>query len=257
MSGTDHVNERTLDLVRKLLRLADDPSNQYEAALAAERAHDLLTKHKLSMADVEARGEAVAEEYERDPFYVGSGYDRKWREHLIQCVTKYNYCTVIYRSGKPGHAWIIGKPSDVDVCEYLFDYLSRTIARLSGQTYIQARLDNRYAVDHDADGVRVKPSLWKREFAWGCVYSISDRLKDARKREMEDAPTQALVVVVTQQLKDATDRLIGETRDIITRARYGHDGAMQLGKEAGKRIPISPGVRGPATRMPLKGGVHG
>lgn len=244
---------RILDLIQKLLRLAADPSNEHEAALAAQKAHEMLTRHKLTMAEIEARGEAQAEEYERDAFYVGSGYDRPWREKLITAICKYNYCAVVYRSGKPGHAWVVGKPSDIDICEYLFDYLSRTIARLATTEYNRARNEDYYEVDYDERGQRVKPQLWKREFCRGCVQTISNRLYQARKQEVAQAAVNSLVIASDTQLSAAKDRFFGELVARHTRSSLGHYGARQRGAEAGKTIRISPAVRSAPTRTPLRG----
>lgn len=50
-----------LEKIQKLLNLSHDPANEHEAALAAEKARQLLEKHNLSTGEIKLEGMASSE----------------------------------------------------------------------------------------------------------------------------------------------------------------------------------------------------
>lgn len=58
------MNEALLDKIAALLALAEKNNNVHEAATAAAMAQSLLTKHRLTLEDIEATREEKIDEQE-------------------------------------------------------------------------------------------------------------------------------------------------------------------------------------------------
>jgi hypothetical protein len=127
------VNDtRTIEKIRKLLALANDKgATEAEAALAAERAQDLMNQHGLEMASLDLTGEGEARE-KGAATAVGLGREA-WAESLMSAVAESCYVTAwTKRVGRRLEGFtLIGRKSAVVSCEIMFSYLSRTVIRLS------------------------------------------------------------------------------------------------------------------------------
>lgn len=133
------VEDKVLERIRKLLRLANDArGNEHEAALAARRAGELMEEHGLSTATIEASG-GVGEgrtQEESDSFERGRA---PWMSELMRQVAEANFCLcevdVIGSGRKTRVAFrLFGRESAVAGAFALADYLKGTIWRLSAGT---------------------------------------------------------------------------------------------------------------------------
>ena len=84
--------EQVIGIVRKLLNLADTEKNdsEHQAAVALQKAHDLLEQHGLDMAEVHAQGETQweIEDWMDDP---RSQYDT-WNKYLCYAAARLFNC---------------------------------------------------------------------------------------------------------------------------------------------------------------------
>lgn len=104
------------ETVRKLLRLASNNPNQYEAATARAHAQRLIVKHGIVLEDVE-------EHREEAPATDGV----HWREQLLGAIAKENFCTVGVDK-KTRRASLSGTHADVANVRALY---SRGLAQLA------------------------------------------------------------------------------------------------------------------------------
>lgn len=159
------TDTRTIDKIRKLLALANDKgASEHEAALAAERAQDLMDAHGLEMASLDLTGEGESRE-KGAATAVGLGRET-WAVDLMSAVAESCYVTAWSnrRGNKLENFTLIGRKSAVVSCEVLYAYLSRTVIRLS-----RAELGS------------------QRFFRFGCAERIAHRI---RVRHAETLRTQ-------------------------------------------------------------------
>lgn len=117
-------DRRVLEKIRRLLMLAKDPSNEHEAALAAEKARELLTKHNLSLKDVELGSIASGERHVQ----MGARVER-WLWVLAKAAAELvDSETLVIRFG-PGDNVIAfcGIPQNVETAEVTFGYLAASV----------------------------------------------------------------------------------------------------------------------------------
>jgi Protein of unknown function (DUF2786) len=130
------VEDRVLERIRKLLRLANDArGNEHEAALAARRASELMEEHGLSTATIEASGGTGESrtQAESDSFERGRA---PWMAELMRVVAEASFCLCevdVIGSGKKTRVAfrLFGRVSAVAGAFALADYLKQTIWRLS------------------------------------------------------------------------------------------------------------------------------
>lgn len=233
--------------IRKLLKLAADPSNPHEAALAAERAQALLFRHHLEMADV---AEDVSGVVETDRPLI----TEPWRKALAAVIAKFNFCRLLEWTGGMK---FIGAPADVETVLYLYTYLSRTIFRLAREAWDKRVADmtdpvlGRHPALDEPDAERD----WKDSFRIGAVEIIGIRLHKQRQTQEAMARYDAR--------KSNEPGLVRATSALqawdSTLARYIHDkygpvtqapepevginiGAFTEGVKTGQRLPISRGI---------------
>jgi hypothetical protein len=131
------VEDRVLDRIRKLLRLASDArGNEHEAALAARRAGELMEQHGLSTAVIEAAGGVGEGRVSKDAESFERGR-APWMAELMRAVAEASFCLCEVEhigSGKKQRMTfrLFGRESAVAGAFALADYLKQTIWRLSG-----------------------------------------------------------------------------------------------------------------------------
>lgn len=244
------ADTRIVEKIRKLLKLAADPSNPNEAALAAERAQELLFSHHLDIAD-------VAEDTFGDVTEVNRPYIfEPWRKALAAILCTYNFCRLLEWTG--GMKFIGGK-IDVEMVLYLYVYLSRSIHRLARESWEKRVADftdpvlGRYPA-LDEPGAE---EAWKDSFRIGVVEMIGVRLK--RQRDAQDAVArfnarrsqEPGLVRATTALQAWDGRLasyVHEKYGPVTQAEESEVnvnlGAFTEGVRTGQRLPLSRGIGG-------------
>ena len=122
MKNTEDIIQR----IQKLLKLSESP-NENEAIAAMQKANELLTKHNLSLGDVEINQSTFVKE-------SVLSYKRltTWQSQLIGATANFNFCVA--------YAWIssysktiifYGRRSNVITAKYQLRYLSDAVLSLS------------------------------------------------------------------------------------------------------------------------------
>lgn len=134
MSTTKDVIEK----VAKLLALATGQgTTPEEAATAAAAAQRLMLRHRIDQAEVEqVAADDPIDFASADGAPEGFIYQtRRWQLDLLKAIAGTNGCMpVITRKERTGR-WLqlVGRRSDLEICRYLWAYLSREIERLKAE----------------------------------------------------------------------------------------------------------------------------
>lgn len=246
------MNEKIIDKIRKLLRLAES-SDVNEAATAAGAAQRLMEAHQIDQA-------MVALEDEDAP--TGSGEDEpirqfddeealhvwarlaSWKLQLTWAVASVNGCRTFQ-----GYTWdkskgrsmrtigIVGRPSDVATVRYLCTYLLAEIDRLC----------------KSASGG--KGRTWANCFRLGAVHEVRRRLQEAKRRARMEARAKLQGnIKALVRLDKALANIDGRCEEIdawmkehmniyaASSSRYRSDvGGWMEGREAGTQIDLGSG----------------
>lgn len=182
--------------------------NQAEAEAFAGRIQELLTKHKLSMGDLEFDQQEAAEPIKREHVKmsdVGLKNDHKrvqWTEYLASGIAEVNCCRALVFPGWNGIT-IVGRESDRQAVIWLFGFLARTaqdLATKEAKTYRDTpdfTLDSLVAVvkrgieTKSAEARAVK--RFKSSFLLGFAVAVVRRLEEQKKATAGAAEMQAAV----------------------------------------------------------------
>lgn len=224
--------EKVLDKVRKLFRLAEKNSNAEEAAAAMAKAQELLLRHKLDAAMLEEpAAEAVSDQH--DPLEGLLSAAKHWRGRLAVILGQHNAVRMVTRHGA---LMAVGTASNVATVRYLYGYCTMEIERLMREW--AARTGNRVG------------TTACNSFRQGAVDGVADslnRMKAAVRQQY--AGTQALVRVDQEQARlDAFMRSLNLSYG--RRARMSVDqSARAAGRVAGSGISFNKQVEGGGRRV--------
>lgn len=241
--------ERTIDLIKKLLLKANDKAvTAEESAAFASKANELLLKHKLSMTDLEFEqldtDDAMAKEY-FDPSdvmrWVGKGRRSVWLENLVEGITRANFCRILVIPGSKKVA-VLGRVSDIAIAKYLTHVLVREAERLSVLYERQER------VGAERQGLPM-PKEPKKAFLLGFTDAVLERLQTIREQVQQQGGKHA--VVRFQQADHAVQAFFDKGKydkagGFGNSARTGNLSAWEAGRKAGKTVDIQSGLNGGA-----------
>lgn len=214
------MDNNTISLVKKLLSVAERSTFPEESAVAFAKAQALITKHKIDKAILDnfKEEEALIKDILNKEDY-GKSKRTTWKGSLAGVLSKYNGCYVVWMG--PALS-IFGKEDDVRTVQYLYEYCSKEIDRLTklncsgyGRTYCN-------------------------NFRFGCITAIGDAIKAERDKIMaEYADNVRALVVVDQDASNAKrfalTKLGGGVRKLKANMR-GDNEARLMGMLAGSNI---------------------
>lgn len=150
------VNKNLLEKISKLLALANSP-NEHEAALAAEKAAELLAQHNLSVADLgQEKDEDITKGIiDRTGRYV------TWKMWILAGIANANGCQAM-RSTYTGEMRLVGTGTNITVSKSLYEYLTAVVDNLAKQH-------------------RGKGRTFINAFRVGCATRLRQRLEQRRK----------------------------------------------------------------------------
>lgn len=224
-SGKDKVLEK----IRKLLALSKDPANENEAALAAVRVQELMTKHDIALGEVEiSRSEVVELRFD-----TLTQQPHSWMLYLASTVGNAFDCRV-YRMR--GLIVFVGLETDTKVCEHMYDYLVRAVKRFY-KVHLEALRRSGEWEKHQRTG----PRIYMSSYASGLVIAIERKLMEYAHKKTTDTETggmtQALVAVKSAKVDDYFESL---TLRSGRRSGGSHNSlGYYRGVEDGKAIPIN------------------
>ena len=177
-----------LDKILALKKLSENKSaTPAEAASAAARMQELMTKHQIEEASLGVAEEGV--EWDRNPIY-SSKQASKWRVGLASGLSNINGCRVLRGKALDGtvRMSLAGRKSDVEVVRHMFLFLEREIESL-GKKYVKTM--PKYGV--------ISAKVLGQSYRFGCVNKVVERLTEQKRTVTEQASadglTSALVVL--------------------------------------------------------------
>lgn len=224
---TTEASEKVLETIRRLLALSTS-SNEYEAAAAAAKANELLLKYNLEASQLR-NNKSDIDRY--NMFRSGA----LWEDILINAICTTCCCKSVRNTR--GDKWsrvindgwgyaIFGTATNIQIVEYLFEYLSKTIDALAPYGKGRSYADN---------------------FRKGAVSIVAQRLRETFTTFTDANPNAHALIVVNDA---AVSTKVGEDFPSLRHAnkhRINNIDAYRDGIAAGKTIPINR----PVTSNPL------
>lgn len=254
-----------IDKIRKLLRLANDPANPHEAALAAERAFALLQKHRLTLDDLDkAYGSGTENIYE---CLLSEAVPDPAERYLLAAVSLGCSCQcVTWETG----AMILGTRYDSEFASWLFLYLRDALRRICDVEWQKrvAGLTDLLLGRHPALDEPGHEAQWRESFVFGAAVVIHDRLtalklaqESAARRQWDDpqhTPDTGLMCVsrtlarweqtVANYLRDE----LGATPSKQTTDVTVNGDAFSAGRRAGRALGLNRPFDGSTPRGTLR-----
>lgn len=223
MRNENNIKER----IKKLLRLGRS-TNQAEAELALERAFELAQKHRLSVEDLalEADLEPIAENAVVAGFRIS--YEQK-----LSCAILESYYNVRCVIGRP-RIHIFGTESDVEIAEYVLDFLVAAIRR-SITRYRALELK-----------ARRKWNTSKRaNYILGFICAVDAKLRQSAIKLQGDTGRE--IVAIDPRVDKAVEERFGDNLAVCKSATpQKNQTALAAGWLQGERTPIHQPIKGAA-----------
>ncbi|MBF0313660.1 MAG: DUF2786 domain-containing protein [Oligoflexia bacterium] len=218
----DLESERVLDKVQKLLALAGS-SNAHEAELAMLRANQLLLKHNLKFLSAKERVAAS------DLIYCDQVLRAKRKSAKLNAIARILGCffvaPIFSYKGEGVSLEVTGSRTNVEFAKYVAAFLDRELERLWE--------DSRKLLH--CGGLRARNS-----FMTGVAYGFKEKLQSSQQQDVSKEDSLALTVF--------QKRLQEDLKVVYTRITSSYSSAsidqlgLGLGKAAGKKLTIHPGV---------------
>ena len=190
--------ETILQRVERLLALSTS-SNEFEAAQAAAKAHELLLKHNMRLEEV--IGKKAASEVVRERFSLSATESEKWYEYLANGTAKFNHCQILFsRLGGWKKAYTYyGRRDNIAIARETTQWISHALQVM----HKTAARDYGFRRTSD-DGYW----NWRTNFLIAASSAVTRRLRDVRAQEMgeaTEADSKALVVSMDAEVQKYID----------------------------------------------------
>lgn len=220
-----------LQKVRALLAKAESTEYEAEASALTAKAQDLMTRHAIDLATVEAIGAARGE-----PSIIRVAVDPPYADAkalLLQTVAAASRCRAISMPTLSMSS-VVGYPVDLEAVQLLFTSL-----------LVQAQHALRLAASRSGPGDRPRSQRFRSAFLLGFADRISGRLEQANRTAYADAAGSSTAFLpVLRSREERIDEFIDERWGELTsgRVRGGYDGAGWVsGSIAGDAAELTSG----------------
>lgn len=228
------TKDEVISKVRKLFELSRS-ENENEAALAATKARELLSRHNLEMADLPA--DEVKGAVEITEAFVETGRVlRNWVKGLILHVCRGFECQHVLRR-RPGanpQLSFIGTRTDAQVAAYTFGFLVRELMRLSDMALPDLKRQHR----------GWKTASIRQSYLTGAVMRIGERFEEHadRIRAKEQVVCKDLILAKEQMIDRYMEQKIGPVRREYGRAVALSARAFEQGYVDAAELSLRPGI---------------
>jgi hypothetical protein len=219
-----------IDKIRKLLALSESP-NENEAALAAEKAREMLSRYNLGMADLSI-GEIKSRLEITEKVVEDSKILQDWVQNLISYVGEAFdcHCMVNNKPGRRNKILFIGSAEDAEVAVYVFQYLRQTLRVMA-----RNRLKELKTKNPEWSSYRLKCSYLE-----GAVRRIGERLRTGAQKlqEEEKAVCTDLIVVKSDEVQKYVEKKFRNCEQFGFRSETINEGAYRIGYADAESIQI-------------------
>jgi hypothetical protein len=226
------TKEEVLSKVRKLFELSHSP-NENEAASAAAKAREMLSRYNLTMADLPT--EEMKNTFEAVEKSVTMGKVlRHWVKVLLVHVSKGFECEHIIRrrQGRNPILTFIGAPADAEVAVYTFQFLFRQVDRLAEKALPRLRREN----------LGWSGASLRCAYLDGAVQRIGERLQARADsiRRTEQSACKELILAKEQMIKQYMKNAFSCIRKEYWRKRSVSANAFDKGYQDASAISLRP-----------------
>lgn len=215
--------DRIIEKVRKLLRLSRS-ENPYEAALAAERAQQMLSEYNLTEGMIDEKTEKARQ------------INRKTRKrledwaHILASRTADVFDCQYFHDRSTGETSFVGVGADPEVCGWMYGYLYKTLLRLASE-HLRGHARRLWAAKSKREA--------RKSFLLGAVSTIGHRMAEQKK----ETPVTPCALVPVK------DGLIRAAMPDDIKAKELHIGKLSAldrlyGMMTAKNIPLSRPIAG-------------
>lgn len=248
-----YTRDQMITKIQKLLNLAEDNTNEAQAAAAAAKAQELMTQWAVDEAALDA-----ASGKQSDPFtseevpYLGKTYER-WEGSLLMAVGDAT-STHPFRNNKRLVFTFAGRSKDVAIAVYMFCTLRNTLQGLSRRRLSEHGADLKLRTGksiYNAKQCRVlsgcHPTVYRQRWldSWlrGAEMGVRAKLQEQRQQTTVQNST-ALVVVQTRaaEAEDWATEKFKLTPSKASKARKTFSDALGQGIKDGKAIELRKGI---------------
>lgn len=172
----EHVSDKVIERIKKLLALANNNPNEAEASAAMAKANEILEAYNLDMSILGGTDKGKRADTKK----TGGLYS--WQRRLWESVAKLNFCHYVSLKGlTKGSQYehrIIGSHANVIATELMAKYLQDAIEKMA----------QRWSKDVGYKSVFVREAIAFRE---GMTRTISERLEQRRTEIVTAARKEA------------------------------------------------------------------
>jgi hypothetical protein len=227
------TEDKIINRIQKMLALANDlAATEGERDNALRMAYNLMAKHNLDLARVEAFGKKVEEARIR---FQNTGWSWMWAKQTRMIVADLFFCKYYYGGSINGtqcrHNYV-GRESNAMTAAVMADFVVDSILKEGRKIYKQ----------NTAPGTRA--------FAIGAMHRLSERveaIKAAQSASMEQESSGTALVLAShfESEKAANELFISEEMGISLEVKRGGNrtikdaGAYYKGREYGDKINLS------------------
>lgn len=231
--NVDPISNRVLDKVKRLIALSNNNTNVNESATAFAQAQAILSKHRLTMAEVDAASSALAGELiseSSQPLYQGERVIH-WKSYLAGEIAAENGCKVFTRTFrnpvKIVKYVIVGRESDIQVVRYMFESIIEQI-----EFFVKLAMKS-----GEGSG-----KTFSNNFKYGAADTVVKRIKEANlKIRDEYKGTQALVLVDNRfnEVQRWVEKMVPNMKTSKAVSFREDRTGYYLGKQAGQKVSLN------------------
>lgn len=237
--------DKTRERIQKLLALADC-ADEHEAALALERANELMRKHAIS--ETEARGLDVHKVNVEGEDMVLSGC-QGWQPTLVWALCNAFNCSSLryHRShGEQQRMEIYGTPDNRETVRQMYKFAIGQIDRFTEKARKEYKADEGY----------FPPRRFTTNYKLGVVFGMVDTLKGIYKANKEDTAKVAggtcYALICSTALEAATNKRDSENPNL--RSHYyspnvSSGSAFHAGRSDGRTVSFNRQCGASSNRM--------
>lgn len=253
------AREKAIEMIQKLIRLQESP-NENEAALAAAKASELMTKYHLEMKDVSELGDAAKMDEEASSHRFPSM--QQWFLILANGVAGHFYCKMYYvkeygelkskkHSAKRGrtHGWynrfrFYGRKSNAEVAAYMYDQLYNRLEELSLKAVKEYSKKYKSTSKELRSFMMDDPRSYRLAWLVGAAISVNRKLKEVREELLKESQTRAIILVMDKEVEDAWVAFSNDMRHKKSPKGPRSGVGYSDGLRDGKNIEIHHGLKG-------------
>lgn len=223
------IDPNIIKKIHDLMRLSSS-ANENEAAAAFAKAQELLTKHRISMVEIE---DAVSKE--NAPSITGTVIDQgkriiTWKTNLLHVICKLNGCfDYTWHTHEKAGVNINGFENDVEIVKYMYDSIVQQIEFLATRAR-ELKL---------GDG-----KTFYNNYKLGIVSAVNRRLTEANEEAKKPYAGTTALAVIENRLSVVEKEIRNKVRlksAPVVYTRRDINGFL-LGQSDGSKVNIAPGL---------------